>query len=208
VGVRVTVQRTNFAELSAFVRLARALGAQQVSFLAADVSSSHAFGRAGASAADIALRREDLPQLARSLAQLERHHQQDFASGFIAERPHKLRRLLQYYSALCGIGPFPPTRCNAPQFSAVIEADGHVKPCFFIRGPQDAVASAGLDAALNGAPMVQLRAEIRAGGRAECVTCVCSMWREPGSTGTVRFELPATAPRPPRGEALSSAADG
>ena len=44
-SVRVTVQRANYSALPAFVTLARELGAQQVSFLAADVRSSHAFGR-------------------------------------------------------------------------------------------------------------------------------------------------------------------
>jgi hypothetical protein len=32
--------------------------------------------------------------------------------------------------------------------------------------------------ALNSGPMAALRQEIRAGRRAECKTCVCSMWRD------------------------------
>ena len=39
--------------------------------------------------------------------------------------------IAQYYLALNGRGEFPPIRCNAPWVSAVIEADGAVRPCFF-----------------------------------------------------------------------------
>jgi radical SAM protein with 4Fe4S-binding SPASM domain len=75
-------------------------------------------------------------------------------------------------------------RCNAPEFSAVIGATGKVQPCFFISGPDENVlAGAGgfndLSAALNSDHMTALRTSIRAGARAECNTCVCSMWRDP-----------------------------
>jgi len=178
VGVRVTVQRRNYAHLSAFVELARRRGAAEVSFLAADVRNPHAFGRHPEGNSDtgggIALLPQDLPLLAESLGSLERDRAPDFESGFIAESPLKMRRLWQYFAALCGRAPFPPTRCNAPEFSAVVEAGGRVNPCFFIQGPGLHVPLAD---ALEAPAMQQLRADIRAGGRAECVTCVCSMWR-------------------------------
>jgi MoaA/NifB/PqqE/SkfB family radical SAM enzyme len=178
-SVRVTVQRRNYDDLSAFVALARRCDARQVSFLAADVHSKQAFGRSDDFAADIALQPEDLPLFAQSLSMLEREHAEDFSSGFIAESPHKLRRLLQYYTAICGLGPYPPTRCNAPEFSAVIETSGRVNPCFFIQGPTDVTAANRLDQALNDEMMLQLRREIRGRRRAECSRCVCSMWRDP-----------------------------
>jgi MoaA/NifB/PqqE/SkfB family radical SAM enzyme len=179
VGVRVTVQRRNYGQLSGFVELARRSGARQISFLAADVLNQHAFGRADGFASDIALLADDLPGFAQSIEALERDHMPDFSSGFIAESPSKLRALLQYYSAICGIGAFPGTRCNAPEFSAVLEAGGRVNPCFFIRGPLDPATHSDLDQALNHEAMVRLRAQIRAGRRVECTTCVCSMWRDP-----------------------------
>jgi len=179
VGVRVTVQRGNYRHLSGFVALARRAGARQVSFLAADVHSRQAFGRSGDPPLDLALAPQDLPQLAQALDQLERDHWQDFNSGFIAESALKLRRLWQYYSALCGSGDYPPTHCNAPEFSAVIEAGGRVNPCFFIQGKKHHGNAEALEQALNEQSMVQLRAQIRERRRVECTTCVCSMWREP-----------------------------
>ena len=178
VTVRVTLQRANFWQLTSFVDLARQLGALQVSFLAVDVANPHAFARRDGFESDLALRPVDLPELERLIRALERDRAEAFASGFIAESPAKLRRIHQYFSAVCGVGSYPPVRCNAPQFSAVVDAQGHVSPCFFIGGPSDAQVHNGLDQALNRADMTALRASIRVGGRRECKTCVCSMWRE------------------------------
>jgi MoaA/NifB/PqqE/SkfB family radical SAM enzyme len=180
ITLRVTVQRANYTELPQFVELARVLGAQQVSFLAADVSNPHAFGRnlPDGFAGDIALRPGDLPVLEGILHDMEREHAESFRSGFIAESPAKLRRILEYYRAICGQGEFPLVRCNAPEFSTVIEADGRVRPCFFIPGTGVRVG-ASLSAALNEPAMQLLRGDIRAGRREECTRCVCSMWRDP-----------------------------
>jgi MoaA/NifB/PqqE/SkfB family radical SAM enzyme len=185
-GIRVTLQRANFRQLPAFVDLARELGARQVSFLAVDVANPHAFGRTDDFVSDLALRPEDLPHLEQVLDSMDQDHGEDFRSGFIAESPQKLRRILQYFAAVRGLGPYPPVRCNAPEFSAVIGATGHVQPCFFISGPPDArISETGaaiggdLEGVLNGSGMSALRSAIRDGRRAECNTCVCSMWRDP-----------------------------
>lgn len=177
-SVRVTVQRENYEALPAFVTLARELGAKQVSFLAADVRNSHAFGRMNGFSTDIALQPSDLPAFEKALSALEQGHTRDFRSGFIAESPTKLRRLLDYYRALCGLGAFPPVRCNAPEFSAVIEATGRVNPCFFIAGAPQAIVASDLGDVLNSEAMTALRRSIREGHRAECITCVCSLRRD------------------------------
>jgi Fe-coproporphyrin III synthase len=179
VSVRVTLQRANYTQLPAFVELARHLGVRQVSFLAADIANPHAFGRQGDFTADVALRSEDLAELARLIAALERSHAEDFRSEFIAESPQKLRRILEYFTAVSDLGPYPPVRCNAPEFSAVVGADGSLKPCFFIPGPSGLRHGGDLAQALNSEDMTQLRAAIREGRRDECRRCVCSMWRDP-----------------------------
>lgn len=191
VTLRVTVQRGNFRQLPGFVALARELGVAQVSFLAVDVANSHAFKRHEDFAADLALRAEDLPELQSILVSLERDHAEDFRTGFIAENPEKLRRqLLAYFTAVCGLGRFPPVRCNAPEFSAVIDARRHVSPCFFIGGPRQAVVTDDLGSALEGEDMIALRASIRRGERAECSRCVCSIWRDSGHPAADRELLP------------------
>ena len=196
VAVRVTVQRANYEELSDFVALARQTGARQISFLAADVSNPHAFGRTlpNGIASDIALRADDLPKLERVLNEMQRERAEDFRCGFIAESPQKLRRILDYYTAILGRGAFPPVRCNAPEFSAVIEASGRVRPCFFIPGP-GAMAHAGLEGALNDTAMVSLRRDIREQRRAECATCVCSMWRDLDAIEASQFSFASSTER-------------
>ena len=89
---------------------------------------------------------------------LERDCAAEFRCGFIAESPQKLRRIAQYFAAVRGRAAFPPVRCNAPEFSAVIGAHGEVHPCFFISGPPLAAAWAGdLDERLNDPQLRSLR---------------------------------------------------
>jgi MoaA/NifB/PqqE/SkfB family radical SAM enzyme len=177
-GLRVTLQRSNYRELPRFVTLARELGAANVSFLAVDVSNPHAFARRDDVSPELALSVADIPVLDRLLAQLERDHAEDFRTGFIAESPAKLRRIRDYFAALHGHCGFPAVRCNAPEFSAVVGADGRVAPCFFIAGPAQAPRAPELVQALASEPMRALRAAIRGGQRPECERCVCSMWRD------------------------------
>ena len=192
VSLRVTLQRTNYRELARFVELAHTLGARQISFLAVDVANPHAFGRTDDFSSDLALRPEDLPICEHVLCSLEQDHAEDFRSAFIAESPEKLRRILQYFRAVCRLGPFPVVRCNAPEFSSVITAEGRAQPCFFISGPPEALVRGDLGTALNGNTMVMLRKDIREGRRSECTTCVCSMWRDPSAFGAGDF-LPRLA---------------
>lgn len=193
VTVRVTLQRANYRELPQFVELARRAGARQVSFLAVDVANPHAFGREDDYESDLALGVEDLPRFAVLLDELEREHAEDFRRGFIAESPRKLRRLYQYFAAVRGRGDYPAVHCNAPEFSAVIDARARLRPCFFIPGTESARlhGQLGLDAALNAPDMRALRADIRAGMRAECATCVCPLWRDRGNAATLLPQPPS-----------------
>jgi len=84
-GLRVTVQRSNYREMPALVRLARELGAREISFLAVDVGSPHAFGRERPIAGGLALTRDDLEELAVMLRSMSAGFATEFASGFIAE---------------------------------------------------------------------------------------------------------------------------
>jgi MoaA/NifB/PqqE/SkfB family radical SAM enzyme len=177
-SIRVTLQRANYRQLPEFVELAKALGARSVSYLAVDVANPHAFGRTDDFGGDLALRSEDLPIFEEVLRAVERDYSEEFRCGFIAESPQKLRRLLQYFAAIHGLGAYPPVRCNAPEFSAVVGATGRVQPCYFISGPSDARLP-DLASVLNGVDMTDLRTAIRTGSRSECKTCVCTLWRDP-----------------------------
>ncbi|HEX4963600.1 MAG TPA: radical SAM protein [Thermoanaerobaculia bacterium] len=179
VSGRCTVQRANCQDLRATVRAARELGLDRISFLAADVSSE-AFNRPGGwdgtRAAEVALRREDLPVLAEELDALAREHAEDFARGFIAESLEKLEhRLLRHFAALLGEGDFAPVECNAPWVSAVVEADGTVRPCFFQPPLGNLYRSESLAAVLNSAEAIAWRRGLDTARDATCRRCVCSL---------------------------------
>lgn len=192
-GIRVTLQKANYREIGRFVDLARALGASQVSFLAADISNGHAFAREPGINPKLGLETADLEKFDACLDALETEHSDAFRTGYIAESPAKLRRIRTYFAALLGQCPFPPVRCNAPEFSTVVGADGAVSPCFFIPGPRAVPRAPDLRAAIASDDMRSLRASIRDGNRPECERCVCSMWRDPATITEADFRLPEIA---------------
>jgi Fe-coproporphyrin III synthase len=195
---RCTIQRGNYAQLRATVAAAHSLRLDRISFLAADVSSD-AFNRPdgwdGERVGQVALERDDIPQLAAELDLMERECAGDFASGFIAESPMKLRRRLsQYFAALLGEGDFFPNECNAPWVSSVIESDGTVRPCFF-QPPLGNINSApSLGAIVNSPEAVAWRQGLDVKRDAICRKCVCTL-----SLGDTNLERRAIG-RPERSE--------
>src|SRR5262249_36259440 len=130
VTARATLHRTNFRELPRLIDCARELHLDSISFLAADVSTS-AFGRdEPPDRSRLGLDADEVTAFAQIVERTITAYADDFATGFVAESPDKLRRLPQYYAALRGEGPFPSVQCNAPWVSVVIEATGRVRPCF------------------------------------------------------------------------------
>jgi MoaA/NifB/PqqE/SkfB family radical SAM enzyme len=176
---RCTIQRGNYAQLREVVAAAHALGLDRISFLAADVSSD-AFNRPDGwddeRVGQVALEPDDLPLLAAEIDALERECAEDFATGYIAESPLKLRRRLsQYYSALLGTDDFYPNDCNAPWVSSVIESDGTVRPCFFQPALGNLHAAGSLHAILNSAEAVAWRQGLDVQRDAICRKCVCTL---------------------------------
>jgi MoaA/NifB/PqqE/SkfB family radical SAM enzyme len=179
VSARCTVQKRNYQQLCAPCAPRTQLGLARISFLAADVSSD-AFNRPGGWDEDhierVRADSEDLPLLRAELDRLQLEHAEDFASGFIAESPLKLRRrLYQYYAALLGHGEFHPNECNAPWVSSVIESDGTVRPCFFQPPLGNLYQADSLQAILNSPQSRAWRAGLDPQRDAICRRCVCTL---------------------------------
>jgi MoaA/NifB/PqqE/SkfB family radical SAM enzyme len=179
VSGRCTVQRANYRHLRAVVTAAHELGLDRISFLAADVSTD-AFNRPlgwdDERVVQVALAAEDLPVLAQELDLLAAEFAADFAAGYVAEAPGKLRRrLLHYYTALAGQGEFPPVSCNAPWVSTVIEADGTVRPCFFQPPLGNIYQAPDLTSLLNAPAAVAWRQGLDTQRDAICRKCVCTL---------------------------------
>ena len=174
---RSVVQRANHSKLRAILRTAREMGVEEVSFLAADVSSS-AFNRpqpwSHAQFDDVALSPKDIAGLRREVEALIEEEADAFSSGYIAESAEKLRGFVDYFGAVLGHGSFPKVRCNAPWVSAVIEATGEVRPCFF----HDVIGHVGdgpLDEILNSERAVAFRRSLDVPTNETCMRCVCSL---------------------------------
>ena len=174
ITARATLHRANFWELPQIVEKAKGMGLDGVSFLAADVSST-AFGRTNPPSANGHLRldHEEVQAFAAVVERTVQTHREDFATGFIAESPAKLRRLPRYYAALLGEADFPPVECNAPWVSVVIEADGTVRPCFFHRAVGN-IREKPL-ARIVREDLPAFRKELDVASDPMCQRCVCSL---------------------------------
>lgn len=177
ITARCVVQRRNFFDLPNVIAAAHAIGLDQLSFLAADVSTT-AFNRpapwSDERVADVALSPNEVAAFARLVEETIASQPDDFARGFIAETPVKLRRLPRYFAALNGDGAFPPTVCNAPWVSTVIEADGTVRPCFFHRALGN-IHDRPLEEILNSDDAIAFRRQLDVRTDPICRKCVCTL---------------------------------
>jgi Fe-coproporphyrin III synthase len=175
---RATLHRANFRELPRLIDHAKAIGLDGISFLPADVSS-HAFGReALPDAGTLALDADEIAEFTEIVEHAITACADDFASGYVAESPDKLRRLPRYYAALRGDAPFPQVSCTAPWVSVVVEANGSVRPCFFHAAVGN-IRETPLET-IVGENLRQFRDRLDVGDNPVCVRCVCSLntsWR-------------------------------
>jgi Fe-coproporphyrin III synthase len=174
ISARCTVQRENHFCIRETARTAKALGLSSISFLAADVTSE-AFNRPGGwqlvRQQKIAI---DEFQIAVLEHELEKLSEEWTGSGFVLENREKLERIVLHYRAHLGLCEPVAPRCNAPWVSAVVEADGTVRPCFFHRSI-GTLNGHSLVEVLNGPEAVQFRHDLDVARNPVCQRCVCSL---------------------------------
>jgi MoaA/NifB/PqqE/SkfB family radical SAM enzyme len=177
VSARCVLQRSNFRDLPNIIDAAHAIGLNRISFMSVDVSST-AFNRDTPwdepRASEVALDAAEAAEFATVVEDTIARFPLDFASHFISETPDKLRRLPAYYAALNSRGEFPETFCNAPWVSAVVEADGQVRPCFF-HPAIGSIHEQPLDEILNAPAAIAFRRELDVKTNSICKVCVCTL---------------------------------
>lgn len=177
VTARSVIQKENFEDLPNIVESAREIGLDQISFLTADVTSD-AFNRpelwGEEKIREIRLSSEELEKFKNVIESLIRTHSIDFQKRFIAESPERIRRFYEYYAAFQGLNQFPTVRCNAPWVSAVIEADGSVRPCFFHEVIGD-IREESLVDLVNSEKSISFRKNLDVSKNSVCEKCVCSL---------------------------------
>jgi MoaA/NifB/PqqE/SkfB family radical SAM enzyme len=177
VSARCTLQRANCALLRPTVVAAKEVGVGRLSFLAVD-ATSEAFARPGGwgpeRAEPVVPGEAELAAMRAELDALVAGHAEDFAAGFLAESPAKLERVYEQLRAAAGLGPWPGGRCNAPWVSAVVEADGTVRPCFFHR-PIGRWTGGDLRAVVDGPEARAFRRSLDVATDPTCRRCVCRL---------------------------------
>jgi MoaA/NifB/PqqE/SkfB family radical SAM enzyme len=183
ITARTVIHRLNFRKWPAITDAAKTMGLDQVSFLPADVSS-HAFNRevlwSDQRQQEILPDEAELEEIELVLENLIIDYASEFEKNFIAESPDKLRKIPAYYKAIYGLGAFPYKKCNAPWVSAVVEADGTVRPCFF-HAAMGNVRESSLDDILNSEKSIRFRKELDMENNSTCVKCVCYLNLSPGT---------------------------
>jgi MoaA/NifB/PqqE/SkfB family radical SAM enzyme len=177
IHARSTVQRANFLRLRDTVTEAKQVGFDSISFLAVDVSS-HAFNREliwpGGRQSEVTLTKAECAALEGEIELLIEQYHDEITGRYIVERPEKLRRIARHFRVQLGELPPEAPACNAPWFSAVIEVDGSVRPCFFHR-KIGSVETEMLEEAINSAEAVQFRRTLNVARDPTCQRCVCSL---------------------------------
>jgi len=184
ITARTVIHRLNFRRWPAIIAEAGAMGLDQISFLPADVSSQ-AFNRADPwdepRQHEILPERDELPELQAIIRQIITDNPAYFEKGFIAESPDKLKKIGEYYGAFYGLNPFPYKKCNAPWVSAVVEADGTVRPCFFHQAIGN-IRKAPLSDILNSDTAIHWRKTLDMDKDDTCRKCVCYLNLSPVAT--------------------------
>ncbi len=175
---RCVLQKSNFRDLLNIVPTAKKLGLDQISFMAADISSNafnHVQGRKDEKVEGISLTLEEVGELDEILEQSFINFNPEYDQKFIAEGPEKMRNLAQYYRAIRGKADFPALKCNAPWVSAVIESNGDVLPCFFHK-PYGNIFDQPFDEIINSSQAVSFRKKLDVTKDETCRKCVCSLY--------------------------------
>jgi len=179
---RTVIHRLNFLHWPDIVDSAKEIMLSQVSFLPADISS-HAFNRdvlwSEQRQQELLPDKKELAELKYIIEVIIENNAADFAHGFIAESPEKLRKIYSYYAAFYGLNSFPYKKCNAPWVSTVVEADGTVRPCFF-HAPLGNIREQSLENILNSDDSIQFRKELDMNKDSTCIKCVCYLNLSPG----------------------------
>ena len=177
IRARCTVQKANHSSLRETVRSAKQIGLTSISFLAADLTST-AFNRPDGWLPDqkrrVALNHGEVDALQEEIERLIVERRADLLSGFIVESAQKLGRIVEHFRAYLGLSRDVAPRCNAPWVSAVIEASGDVRPCFF-HPVMGNIHRHSLIDIVNSREALRFRSNLNVASNEICRRCVCSL---------------------------------
>ena len=177
VTARTVLQKQNFRDFPNIIETANAISLDQISFLAADVSSE-AFNRPNpwedGKVSEIALSIGEIEEFDDILKKSFIDFKKEYDTRFIAESQSKMMEIAQHYKAIVRLTDFPLKNCNAPWVSAVMESDGSVLPCFFHK-PYGNISDASFTNIINSQEAIDFRKHLNVQKDPICKKCVCSL---------------------------------
>ena len=176
---RSVISRRNAGALEQTVAAARFVGFDAVSFLPVDTTSD-SFGGDPATRAVHALAAPEIEALRQGIGRLARR---GVLGAYVVEDERKLLKIARFLDEARGeaVNAALAPRCNAPEWSSVIEADGSIRPCFF-QPPSPAAASATLREVRRSAAYRESLRALGSGNRI-CASCVCPRHVAMGAAG-------------------------
>lgn len=167
-NLRVLVLDENVNELPKIIEFAVNEQLNRISFIPEDTSNENAFGRNDLSHIENHRAMVSLPTLRHIIQQIK----MDFATemnGLLRPNVEDLEYVYSIYSNETKNTPC----CNKAASSCVIEADGRISPCFFIRGNQFISDNVSLQRILNSNDYCQTVQDINSHKYLVCNRCAC-----------------------------------
>lgn len=162
---RSVIAAGNAGSIESTVAAARRLGLDAVSFLRADWTSD-AFGGEPEARRLLRPSADEVAEMAQAIARLKAAGE---LASFVLEDERKLGMMARDLLLEPAVRTAP--KCNAPEWSSVVEADGALRPCFF-QPALGVPGSAGIAAVMESAGYADVLRGL-GGGNPICASCVC-----------------------------------
>lgn len=164
------LQKANYAQLTDIIATAKALELDGISFAAADVESTL---KAGKPCSDPMLDEHEVREFEKIIKESFHQFRDLYHAHYLIQPPEKMLDIVIYYKALLGRHDFPLVACNVPWVSAVLQADGQVKPCPF-HPAYGVIGKDGLTGVINARSAIGFRKNLDVRKDPTCERCVQS----------------------------------
>ena len=168
INLRMLVLNDTIADILPIIEYAVSEKLHHVSFIPEDISNAEAFGRERLSIISTHHSSECLTELRNVINTIH----SGYSSLFGTLLPHACEDLEYIYSVYEGKNN-SFKRCNKADRSCVINADGMVNPCFFIRTKMSLKNGMNIMDILNSAEYQNLTSIINTGNHQACSQCAC-----------------------------------
>ena len=176
VFVAHTLQAANIGSLLEFLEFSRRLGVDKVSVRPVDaLSGGFARNEPSAGRADkLVPGEEDIERFSRAIDTVGRTYARELRAGVLKPDVNGWRMIHDYFLACRGRGRFPPRECHALYISLTVEANGDIRPCFFLPpvANVNGLTEKRMEEITRSEDLVKVRRRYRDGDIGACRMCV------------------------------------